>query len=71
MSRAIVMGGGADALVAAQVLARGGHEVMVIESHASSAEAGWTPAKAVNYRGVPFHPGAVAAFRAAGANPPA
>ena len=33
--------------------------------------AGWTPAKAVNYRGVPFHPGAVAAFRAAGANPPA
>ncbi len=33
--------------------------------------AGWTPAKAVTYRGVPFHPGAVAAFRAAGANPPA
>lgn len=33
--------------------------------------AGWTPAKAVDYRGVPFHPGAVAAFRAAGANPPA
>lgn len=32
---------------------------------------GWTPEKAVNYRGVPFHPGAVAAFRAAGANPPA
>jgi hypothetical protein len=32
---------------------------------------GWTPAKAVNYRGVPFHPGAVAAFRAAGVNPPA
>ncbi|MEO3474180.1 TAXI family TRAP transporter solute-binding subunit [Roseomonas sp. CAU 1739] len=31
---------------------------------------GWTPAKAVNYRGVPFHPGAVAAFRAAGVNPP-
>lgn len=33
--------------------------------------AGWTPAKAVNYRGVPFHPGAAAAFRAAGVNPPA
>ncbi|MBW6397095.1 TAXI family TRAP transporter solute-binding subunit [Roseomonas sp. HJA6] len=33
--------------------------------------AGWTPAKAVNYRGVPFHPGAIAAFRAAGVNPPA
>lgn len=32
--------------------------------------AGWTPAKAVNYRGVPFHPGAIAAFRAAGVNPP-
>lgn len=37
--------------------------------HASMG--GWTPAKAVAYRGVPFHPGAVAAFRAAGANPPA
>ncbi|MBR0651437.1 TAXI family TRAP transporter solute-binding subunit [Roseomonas terrae] len=33
--------------------------------------AGWTPAKAVDYRGVPFHPGAAAAFRAAGFNPPA
>jgi hypothetical protein len=32
---------------------------------------GWTPRQAVGYRGVPFHPGAVAAFRAAGANPPA
>ena len=37
--------------------------------HASMG--GWTPAKAVDYRGVPFHPGAAAAFRAAGANPPA
>lgn len=37
--------------------------------HASMA--GWTPEKAVGYRGVPFHPGAVAAFRAAGLNPPA
>jgi len=43
VSRAIVIGGGADALVAAQVLARGGHEVMVIESRASSAEEGWAP----------------------------
>ena len=33
--------------------------------------AGWTPARAVGYRGVPFHPGAIAAFRAAGVNPPA
>ena len=32
---------------------------------------GWTPQQAVGYRGVPFHPGAAAAFRAAGANPPA
>ncbi len=32
---------------------------------------GWTPAKAVNYLGVAFHPGAAAAFRAAGVNPPA
>ena len=32
---------------------------------------GWTPAKAVNYHGVPFHPGAIAAFRAIGLNPPA
>lgn len=32
--------------------------------------AGWTPQRAVDYRGVPFHPGAIAAFRAAGANPP-
>jgi len=37
--------------------------------HASMG--GWTPEKAVTYRGVPFHPGAVAAFRAAGVNPPA
>lgn len=32
---------------------------------------GWTPELAVGYRGVPFHPGAAAAFRAVGANPPA
>lgn len=37
--------------------------------HASMG--GWTPEKAVGYRGVPFHPGAAAAFRAAGATPPA
>ncbi|HWT08243.1 MAG TPA: TAXI family TRAP transporter solute-binding subunit [Roseomonas sp.] len=37
--------------------------------HASMG--GWTPQQAVGYRGVPFHPGAAAAFRAAGANPPA
>lgn len=32
---------------------------------------GWTPQQAVGYRGVPFHPGAAAAFRASGVNPPA
>lgn len=37
--------------------------------HASMG--GWSPEKAVTYRGVPFHPGATAAFRAVGANPPA
>jgi hypothetical protein len=35
--------------------------------HASMG--GWTPQQAVGYRGVPFHPGALAAFRAVGANP--
>jgi TRAP transporter TAXI family solute receptor len=37
--------------------------------HASMG--GWTPEKAVGYRGVPFHAGAATAFRAVGANPPA
>ena len=43
MSRAIVIGGGADALVAAQVLARAGREVMVIEAAASAPDHGWVP----------------------------
>ena len=43
MNRAIVIGGGADALVVAQVLARAGREVMVIESHASAPDDGWVP----------------------------
>jgi len=43
MNRAIVIGGGSDALVAAQVLARAGREVMVIESRGSSLEEGWVP----------------------------
>ena len=45
MNRAIVIGGCADALVAAQVLARAGREVMVIEGKHSSADEGWTPPK--------------------------
>ena len=46
MNRAIVIGGGSNALVAAQVLARAGREVMVIESRAA-AEEGWVPRKVV------------------------
>ena len=45
MNRAIVIGGGADALVAAQVLARAGREVMVIESAATAPDDGWVPPK--------------------------
>jgi phytoene dehydrogenase-like protein len=43
MNRAIVIGGGADALVAAQVLARAGREVLVIESAARAPDDGWVP----------------------------
>jgi phytoene dehydrogenase-like protein len=42
-TRAIVIGGSADALVAAQVLARAGREVMTIEGARSSSEEGWVP----------------------------
>ncbi len=43
MNRAIVIGGGSEALVAAQVLARAGREVMVIEARTSTAREGWVP----------------------------
>ena len=43
MNRAIIIGGGVDALVAAQVLARAGREVMVIESESFAANDGWVP----------------------------
>jgi phytoene dehydrogenase-like protein len=43
MNRAIVIGGGADALVAAQLLARAGREVMVIEGRRTSPDEGWVP----------------------------
>jgi phytoene dehydrogenase-like protein len=43
MNRAIVIGGCANALVAAQLLARAGREVMVIEGRHTSADAGWVP----------------------------
>jgi len=45
MSRAIVIGGGADALVAAQILARAGREVMMIEGRTASLDEGWVPPK--------------------------
>jgi phytoene dehydrogenase-like protein len=45
MNRAIVIGGCADALVAAQLLARAGREVMVIEGKHASADDGWVPPK--------------------------
>jgi phytoene dehydrogenase-like protein len=41
MSRAIVIGGHADSLLAAHLLARAGHEVMVIEEKASLGHDGW------------------------------
>ena len=44
MNRALVIGGGSDALVAAQVLARAGREVIMIESRAC-AEESWAPRK--------------------------
>ena len=45
MNRAIVIGGGADALVAAQILARAGREVMMIESRTGLLDEGWVPPK--------------------------
>ena len=43
MNRAIVIGGNADALVAAHMLARAGREVMVIEGANGAWEEGWVP----------------------------
>jgi phytoene dehydrogenase-like protein len=40
-TRAIVIGGHADSLLAAHLLARAGHEVMVIEEKASVGDDGW------------------------------
>jgi phytoene dehydrogenase-like protein len=45
VNRAIIIGGGADALVAAQLLARAGREVMMIESDPASPGEGWVPSK--------------------------
>jgi len=43
VNRTIVIGGGSDALVAAQLLARAGREVMVIDSRGASPDEGWVP----------------------------
>jgi phytoene dehydrogenase-like protein len=43
MKRTVVVGGGADALVAAQLLAGAGHEVMVIEGASAPHGEGWVP----------------------------
>jgi phytoene dehydrogenase-like protein len=45
MNRAIVIGGGADALVAAHLLARAGREVMMVEGANAPEEEGWVPAQ--------------------------
>jgi phytoene dehydrogenase-like protein len=45
MNRAIVIGGGADALVAAHLLARGGREVMMVDGANAPEEEGWVPAQ--------------------------
>jgi len=45
MNRALVIGGSADALVAAHVLARAGREVIVIEGGKAPADEGWVPGK--------------------------
>jgi phytoene dehydrogenase-like protein len=47
MKRAIVIGGGADARVAAHVLARDGREVMLVEGGNGPEEAGWVPPQVV------------------------
>ena len=44
MSKAIVIGGGTDALVAAQMLARAGREVITLEGNTARDE-GWVPPK--------------------------
>ena len=43
MNRVIVIGGGSDALVAVQILARAGREVILIEGARASEEEGWMP----------------------------
>jgi phytoene dehydrogenase-like protein len=58
VNRAIVIGGNADALVAAQLLASAGREVMVVEGGDSTPDEGWVPpkvAQALRLEGLRFH----------------
>ena len=47
MNRTVVIGGGADALVAAQLLAAAGREVLVIEGASAPEAEGWVPRQSV------------------------
>ena len=47
MSRAVVIGGGTDALVATHLLARAGHEVIMVEGVSANEDEGWMPPKVV------------------------
>jgi phytoene dehydrogenase-like protein len=52
MSRVIVIGGGADALVAAQLLARARREVMMIEGAGTAPDDGWVPPQVLRALGL-------------------
>jgi phytoene dehydrogenase-like protein len=58
MNRTVVIGGGADALVAAQLLASAGREVMVIEGSNPTEVEGWVPPsvlRALKLQGLELH----------------
>jgi phytoene dehydrogenase-like protein len=58
VNRTVVIGGGADALVAAQLLAGAGREVMVIEGANAAGSEGWVPPKvlrALKLQGLELH----------------
>ena len=58
MNRTVVIGGGADALVAAQMLATAGREVLVIEGANAPQAEGWVPRqvlRALKLQGLELH----------------
>ena len=58
MNRTVVIGGGADALVAAQLLAGAGREVLVIEGANAADAEGWVPRevlRALKLEGLELH----------------